>query len=108
MIGRLVSKLQERPWRTDILKVDGKRVFISGGIRQGLKVGDTLTVFRPGDKVRSQQSGFDVELPATAVGTLRITGNFGDSETNEGSICELTSGTASMAGAPLFVAQAQQ
>lgn len=105
MIGRLVSKLQERPWRTDILKVQGNQVFISGGARQGLKLGDMLTVYRAGEKVKSAQSGFDVELPPSAVGTLRVAGVFGDSETSEGSICELTSGTASMVGASLFVAE---
>lgn len=105
MIGRLVSKLQERPWRTDILKVQGNQVFISGGVRQGLKPGDMLTVYRAGEKVKSAQSGFDVELPPSAVGTLRVTGGFGDSETSEGSICELTNGTASMVDASLFVAE---
>lgn len=105
MIGRLVSKLQERPWRTDILKVQGNQVFISGGVRQGLKPGDMLTVYRAGEKVKSAQSGFDVELPPSAVGTLRVTGVFGDSETSEGSICELTNGTASMVDASLFVAE---
>src|SRR6185312_6271038 len=105
MIGRLVSKLQDRPWRTDILKVQNNQVFISGGARQGLKPGDMLTVYRTGEKVKSAQSGFEVELPPSAVGTLRVAGVFGDSETSEGSICELTSGTASMAGAFLFVAE---
>ena len=27
----LMSKLQERPWRTDILKVDGRQLYMSGG-----------------------------------------------------------------------------
>lgn len=106
MIGRLVSKLQERPWRTDILKTEGDRVFIAGGARQGLKIGDLLTVYRSGEKVTSTQSGFDIDLPPTAVGKLRVAGLFGDSETNEGAVCELISGDASsQGGATLFVAQ---
>src|SRR5271169_942095 len=32
----LIAKLEERPWRTDILKVDGQQLYISGGSRQGL------------------------------------------------------------------------
>lgn len=105
MIGRLVTKLQERPWRTDILKVSGDQVFISGGARQGLKVGDLLTVYRAGDRIKSAQSGFAIDLPASAIGTLRVASLFGDSESNEGSVCELVSGSASTPGAELFVAQ---
>jgi curli biogenesis system outer membrane secretion channel CsgG len=105
LVGRLVTRLQERPWRTDILKVQGTQVFIAGGARQGLKAGDALTVYRAGDQVKSAQSGFNVDLPPSAVGTLRVLSLFGDSQTNEGAICELTSGTASIAGATLFVAQ---
>jgi curli biogenesis system outer membrane secretion channel CsgG len=105
MIGRLVSKLQERQWRTDILKVEGGQVFVAGGARQGLKSGDVLTVYRAGEKVKSAQSGFEVDLPPTAVGSLRVTSLFGDSDTNEGAVCELVSGIANAPGSTLFVAQ---
>jgi len=89
----LISKLQERPWRTDILKIDGQRLYISGGTRQGLKVGDKLAVMLPGETVRSSQTGFDITLPATLVGQAEVMGFFGDNETNEGAIAQLVSGT---------------
>jgi curli biogenesis system outer membrane secretion channel CsgG len=93
----LIGKLEERPWRTDILKVDGPRIYISGGSRQGLKVGDQLAILKPGDTVKSNQTGFDIALPPSTVGQARIISLFGDSETNEGAVAEVTSGTVSEA-----------
>lgn len=90
----LMSKLEERQWRTDILKADGKQIFMSGGERQGIKVGDTFAVMLEGEKVKSGQSGFQITLPGKAVGTVRVAGLFGDAENNEGAIAELVSGTA--------------
>lgn len=92
VLNELVSKLEERLWRTDILKLDGIQVFISGGKHQGIKVGDVLAVMREGQKVKSQQSGFEIDLPSTEVGTLRVVSQFGDTEVNEGSVCEIING----------------
>ncbi|PUA20890.1 curli production assembly protein CsgG [Glaciimonas sp. PCH181] len=102
----LIAKLEERPWRTDILKTEGNLVFIAGGARQGLKVGDVLAVLREGQKIKSAQSGFDITLPGSAVGKLRVKSLFGDSESNEGAVAELISGSAaSVKGTQLFVAE---
>ncbi len=109
VIDRLVSKLGDRPWRTDILQVQGAQVFVSGGRSQGLKPGDPLAVMRAGQVVKSAQSGFDVSLPPTLVATLQVVSNFGETETNEGSVCQITSGTVDRAELPrLFVVEAQK
>src|SRR5512138_2897887 len=76
-IDRLVSKLQDRPWKTDILQVQGTQVFVSGGKSQGLKPGDELQVLRSGQVIKSAQSGFDVALPPTLVATVRVVSTFG-------------------------------
>jgi curli biogenesis system outer membrane secretion channel CsgG len=104
----LISKLEERPWRTDILKADGKRIFLSGGARQGLKVGDVLTVMKQGDTVKSTQTGFAITLPPTSIGKLRITTLFGDNESNEGSVAELISGVTAGAGQAVFVTESKE
>lgn len=97
LMGRLMTKLQERPWRTDILKVAGKDLYIAGGARQGLKVGDELTVFQSGEKVKSAQNGFNIDLPPTQIGTARVISLFGDSDTNEGAVVRLQAGSVSPA-----------
>jgi len=92
MIDKLVSSLEQRPWRTDILEVQGGQVFISGGQRQGLKVGDLLQVVEKGQTVKSRQSGFDINLPPKKIAMVKIITFFGDNENNEGSACEVVSG----------------
>jgi len=106
VIDALVAKLADRPWRTDILQFQDGQVFISGGKSQGLRPGDELLVLEPGQTVKSAQTGFDVTLPPRQVGTLRVASLFGDTETNEGSVCELTSGSIDRTQLrKLFVAQ---
>ncbi len=102
----LIAKLEERAWRTDILKTNGRQIFISGGARQGLKVGDVLAVMQQGETVKSNQTGFAITLPSKLIGKIRVSSLFGDNETNEGAIGELVSGNASAAkGATIFVAE---
>jgi curli biogenesis system outer membrane secretion channel CsgG len=109
VVDRLVQKLSDRPWRTDILEVKGSQIFISGGVRQGLRPGDTLAVLEPGQTTRSKQSGFEVTLPPRQIATIAVVSSFGDSETNEGSICELKTGLVEPeAIAKLYVAELQE
>ncbi len=105
----LMAKLEERPWRTDILKVSGNKIYISGGLRQGIKVGDKLTVMMQGETVKSGQTGFSITLPPDAIGQAKVISLFGDNESNEGSIAEIISGVAkSSDGAVVFISEAKE
>lgn len=92
VIDRLVSRLQDRKWKTDILDAKGGQVFITGGKRQGVQPGDVLDVMEAGDTVKSKQTGFDVTLPPRKVATLRVVSLFGETETDEGAVCEVIGG----------------
>lgn len=92
-VNQLVTKLEARPWRTDILKIEGSRVFISGGERQGIEVGDELVVMKQGDQVKSGQTGMTITLPGTPIARIRVVALFGDDEANEGSIATITQGS---------------
>ncbi|WP_447970069.1 CsgG/HfaB family protein [Nitrospira sp. M1] len=92
LLDKILNKLDDKPWTSGILAVEGEQVMISGGERQGLKVGDQLKVMVPGKVLKSPQTGFNVQLPHTQEGLLEIVGFFGDSETNEGSICTIVEG----------------
>jgi hypothetical protein len=98
VIDELVGQLENRKWRTDILSVEGGQVFITGGATQGLEVGDTLAVIRAGKTVVSQQSGMPIDLPGASVARLRVSSQFGNDETNEGSVCTVVSGRVDAAG----------
>jgi curli biogenesis system outer membrane secretion channel CsgG len=109
VIDRLVAKLGDRPWRTDILDVQGAQVFITGGRAQGLKPGDDLLVMEAGQTVKSAQSGFEVTLPPKQIASLRVVSMFGEGEVNEGSVCQVTSGAVEKAAAAkLFVTEARK
>ncbi len=92
LLNTLIRKLEEREWRTDILKIDKGQVYISGGPHQGIQKGEVFAVMNKGEQVKSQQTGFGIELPATEVGKITITSTFGTSESNEGSIAKIIEG----------------
>ena len=92
VLNTLIRKLEEREWRTDILKIDGGQVFISGGTHQGIKKGDIFAVMKRAEKVKSKQSGFGIELPASKVGKIEVVSTFGTSESNEGSVAKIVEG----------------
>jgi curli biogenesis system outer membrane secretion channel CsgG len=99
MLEDLVNTLAARPWRTDILAVEGGQIFISGGAAQGLRIGDRLKVMKAGRAVHSAQSGFNIALPSTEIASLQVISQFGDSEISQGSTTQLVSG--SIAGIPI-------
>jgi hypothetical protein len=106
VIDKLVSKLAERKWKTDILEVRDKQVFISGGKLQGLQEGDMLAVMEAGDTIKSKQTGFDVTLPSKQVATIRVSSFFGETETEEGSVCEIIEGSIAKPLSPrIFVTE---
>jgi curli biogenesis system outer membrane secretion channel CsgG len=107
VMNSLVTKLGERPWRSDILKVAGNQIYISGGARQGVKVGDRLAVLREGERIKSAQTGFFITLPSSPVATVQVVSLFGASETDEGAVCQVVSGTIDGAGKGLYVAEQQ-
>jgi curli biogenesis system outer membrane secretion channel CsgG len=105
----LIAKLEERPWRTDILKVDGRQLYLSGGAKQGIKVGDKLSLMEQVGSVKSGQTGFNIELPPKLAGQLQVVSLFGDNETNEGAVAELLSGNITEAAkSGFFVSESKE
>ncbi len=45
--------------------------------------GEVFAVMNKGEQVKSQQTGFGIELPATEVGKITILSTFGTNESNE-------------------------
>ena len=99
VIDKLISTLEEKPWRTDVLQAEGRQIFISGGKLQGIKVGDILRLMIPKKKMKSKQSGFEITLPSKQAATLKVVSLFGDNENNEGSACDIVSGTVDLVAA---------
>jgi curli biogenesis system outer membrane secretion channel CsgG len=93
VIEELLNELEKTVWRTDILSYEDSLLYISGGKRQGLQIGSRLVVMQPGKKIKSRQTGFDIDLPSTEVAEIEVTSFFGDSEINEGSVAVIESGS---------------
>lgn len=92
-VNRLSNEIASRPWQTYILSTEGGRIFVAGGRSQGLRPGMTFAVQTVGERVKSPQTGFDIVLPGRSVAEIRIDSLFGDSETNQGSVATLVSGS---------------
>lgn len=93
LTSELIGKLQARRWSTDVLRVDATNVFMSGGSRQGLKVGDRFAVETRGEVVKSGQTGLPITLPGQRVAEVQVTSFFGDDEYSEGSAASIVSGS---------------
>lgn len=92
LIDKVLNSLEDKPWTSAVLAVEGGNVLIAGGQRQGLRPGDRLQVTTPGRVVKSPQTGLPLRLPGQPVGEIEVVGFFGESETDEGSICRVVSG----------------
>jgi len=88
----VINQLQQRAWFTDILRVSGDTVFVSGGPSQGLRAGDRFRVETPGETVVSGQSGLPITLPGAVVAEIELTGFFGDNPDTEGATARVLSG----------------
>ncbi|WP_257286183.1 CsgG/HfaB family protein [Endozoicomonas sp. SESOKO1] len=93
VIDEMIQKMMERPWKTFILDIADGQVFISGGKSQGLAPGKQLKVMTAGKQIESRQTGFMITLPGAEVATVEVVSTFGDSESNEGSLVKIISGT---------------
>jgi curli biogenesis system outer membrane secretion channel CsgG len=102
LITNVLQKLEDRPWTTDILDVNGNQVRISGGPRQGLKIGDEFTVQTRGKTVVSQQSGVPITLPGNEVARIRVVSFFGNGDA-EGATAQIVTGSISPADARSLV-----
>lgn len=89
----VIRRLEERAWSTDVLRVDGSRVFITGGASQGIRPGAEFVVETMGEVVTSGQTGLPITLPGTPVARIRVEGSFGESAESEGSITSIISGS---------------
>lgn len=99
LMTNVVQKLQQRPWFSDILQVQGDQVMISGGPSQGLRPGDLLVVEAPGALVTSGQTGLPIRLPGREVARVQVVSFFGDSSQGEGAVTRIVQGQLASADA---------
>lgn len=92
LLGNTINTLGSQEWSGQVIAEQDGLFVVNAGALIGLRVGDVLTVIRPGALVKNPASGARVRLPGKEIARLRVLSQFGRSELDEGSMCELLSG----------------
>lgn len=90
LVDNIINKCMDNPWKSYILSVEDGTYIISGGASQGLSAGDVFAVYRKGKVVKNPQTGIDIELPGTKVGTVTVLNSVGNTPETEISFCSYT------------------
>jgi len=91
LASRVIQNLLEKPWRAYVLAFADGNYLMTGGPKQGVKIGDAFDVFASGKKVRNPQTGVEIALPSKKVAQLKVTGFAGEGS-DEVSLTSLVSG----------------
>lgn len=97
VVDGIMQNLLAKPWRSYVLSVENGGVIIAGGAKQGLKIGDTLSVYGQGKQMKNPQTGMMIELPGSKIADIQVVSQFGSSDTDEGSVCQIINGAISNA-----------
>lgn len=92
VVDGIMQNLLAKPWRSYVLSIEDDTVMIAGGMKQGLKVGETFSIYKKGKSIKNPQTGIPIELPGQKIASIKVIGQFGTSYTDEGSICQILNG----------------
>ncbi len=56
-VNAIVKRLESLPWEARVAKVDGENVTINRGTQDGVKIGDTLLIYKPGGVIEDPETG---------------------------------------------------
>ena len=87
LVENIINKCMDKPWRSYLLAEDAGSYIISGGLAQGIAVGDKFNVYKKGRKVKNPQTGMEIELPGTLIGVVTVQTMLGDTPETEISFC---------------------
>ncbi|MBQ8222735.1 MAG: penicillin-binding protein activator LpoB [Bacteroidales bacterium] len=83
LVENIINKCMDKPWRGYVLAIEDGTYVISGGKSQGIEEGSTFVLYKKGRKVNNPQTGMQVELPGTKLGTLTVLSSVGDTPETE-------------------------
>jgi len=92
LVNNIVERLLDKPWRSYLLSYEDGNYVIAGGPMQGIKEGDSFTVYQRGKKVVNPQTNVEIELPGKPIGKIRVTSVVSGDVNTELSICTKSSG----------------
>ncbi|GFO61020.1 hypothetical protein GMST_33450 [Geomonas silvestris] len=92
MIGNVIDKLLDKPWRSYVLSFTNGQYIIAGGKAQGIKVNDEFAVYKKGQVIANPQTGLPIELPGVSLGKIKVVTTLGSTVDDEVSLCVPASG----------------
>ncbi len=88
----IVGKDAERiPWQAKIAAVVGDKIYINSGSIDGVQVGETFTVFRPGQKLIDPDTGLELGTIDEEVGKIKVIDN--TTADGKAAVCIIISGS---------------
>ncbi|WP_139958363.1 CsgG/HfaB family protein [Flavicella sediminum] len=93
LVENVINNCMDRPWKSFILSASEDGILISGGVSQGLKVGDVFDVVEAGKKIKNPQTGMFIELPGKKIAKVKIELTGGDTVQNEYSVVSVVEGS---------------
>ncbi|GFO70044.1 hypothetical protein GMLC_36230 [Geomonas limicola] len=87
MIGNIIDKLLDKPWRSYVLSYANGQYIIAGGKAQGIKADDEFAMFQKGQVITNPQTGLPIELPGVSLGKIKVVATLGSTVDDEVSIC---------------------
>lgn len=72
-IDFICQRMEQVPWQSRVMEVDGKEVTITGGKNMNIKVGDRFEVFRRGKALVDPETGQTLGYRETRLGPMKVT-----------------------------------
>ena len=69
----VAMKMRDVEWEGRIIKASKGEVYINAGATSGIKVGDTFSVYRPGEELIDPQTGLSLGCEITKIGRVTVT-----------------------------------
>ncbi len=91
-VNEFTQLAASKPWQSSILAMEDGVVFMGGGMSQGVKPGMEFDVLLRGKTVKSEQTGFMIQLPGKKIARVKVISMFGNTEADEGSVIEVVNG----------------
>ena len=78
MKAESIRVIDSLPWHAHIVSVEGDKIFIDAGWLSGIKSGDLLEVYKPGEQIIDQITGRSLgRLKGSFKGEIQVSGLYG-------------------------------
>ena len=93
LVENIINKCTDKPWRTYLINADADGIIIAGGVAQGIRPGDTFTLYKRGKQVKNPQTGVSFYLESKPVAKLRVESVHGDTPDTQYAIVSVVYGS---------------